>query len=87
MEVRLTNKEKLKGRIGAVSDDGIVLKYSKAGQPEERKIAFAEMLSIKKAGWGIGRKVLVGAGLAFVGAGLILGLVCWASGGGACPNN
>jgi hypothetical protein len=87
VEIRLIDKQKLKGRIGTVSDDGIVLKYSKAGQPEERRIAFTEMASIKKAGWGTGRKVLVGAGLAFVGAGLILGLVCWASGGGACPSN
>ena len=47
VEVRLTNKEKLKGRLGAVSDEGIVLKSIKADRTEERKITFAEMTSIK----------------------------------------
>jgi hypothetical protein len=66
VEVRLTNKEKLKGRVGAVSDDGMVLEYSKAGQTEERKIAFGEVQSLKKqrsTAWSVTRKALIVSGV------------------------
>jgi hypothetical protein len=66
VEVRLTNKEELKGRIGDISDDGIVLKYTKAGQIEERKIAFSEVRSLKKQrsrGWRVTRNVLLVLGV------------------------
>jgi small nuclear ribonucleoprotein (snRNP)-like protein len=49
IEVRLTNNEKLKGKLGGVSDEGIILKQAKGSQIEERKIAFAEMKFIKTA--------------------------------------
>jgi len=80
VEVRLVDKQALKGRIGDVSDDGIVLKYTKAGQTAERKIAFTDMTSIKKAGWGPGRWALVGFGVFL----LVGTLVCVA---GGCPTN
>jgi len=47
VEVRLTNKERLKGRIGYVSQDGVALKYTIAEQIQERQIAFSEIKSIK----------------------------------------
>jgi small nuclear ribonucleoprotein (snRNP)-like protein len=74
IEVRLTNNEKLKGKLGGVSDEGIILKQAKGSQIEERKIAFAEMKFIKTArspGGRIGLYVLAGIGV-FVVVVLIL---------------
>ncbi len=67
IEVRLTNKEKLKGQLGAVSSEGIILKYAKAGHIEERKIAFSEVQSIKAVNGGKAKRtvlyVLAGIGV------------------------
>ncbi len=67
VEVRLTNKERLKGRIGNVSEDGVVIKYTKTNKIEERQIAFGEMKSIKVLGGGSAALRTVGWGLAGVG--------------------
>jgi hypothetical protein len=65
VEVRLTNNEKLKGQLGGVSGEGIVLKYAKTSQVEERKIAFSEMKSIKAVkGRRTALWILVGIGVA-----------------------
>jgi len=66
VEVRLTNQEKLNGRIGDVSDDGIVLKYVRGTRVEERKIAFADMTSIKAV-----KKLSMGAKIGLVVLALI----------------
>jgi hypothetical protein len=60
VEVRLTNRERLKGRIGDVSQDGVALKYSIAEQIQERQIAFSEIKSIKVLGGhsALGRGIL-----------------------------
>jgi small nuclear ribonucleoprotein (snRNP)-like protein len=74
VEVQLANNEKLEGKLGGVSDEGIILKQAKGSQIEERKIAFAEIKSIKTArstGGSIGLTVLVGLGV-LVGVVLIL---------------
>jgi hypothetical protein len=66
VEVRLTSNEKLKGRLEAVSAEGIVLKPAKADQTGDRKIALTEMKSIKTArstGGRIGLYVLTGIGV------------------------
>jgi hypothetical protein len=71
IEVRLTNNEKLEGKLGGVSDEGIILKQAKGSQIEERKIALTEMKSIKEAkGRRIVIWVLVGIGVA-VGVGVV----------------
>ncbi len=72
VEVRLTNKERLKGRIGNVSEDGVALKYTKANNLAERQIAFSEIRSIKILGGhsAVGRGVLYG--LAGVGAVIVV---------------
>jgi hypothetical protein len=81
VEVRLTNKERLKGRIGDVSQDGVALKYSKADQIQERQIAFSEIKSIKILGrhTGIGRVVLYG--LAGVGVFILVMMVIFVASG------
>ena len=71
VEVRLTDNEKLRGQLGAVSDQGIILNYAKAGQTEERKLAFIEMKSIKVSR---GFRAIDGVILAVVGVGVVIGV-------------
>jgi hypothetical protein len=47
IEARLKNKERVRGRLGEVSDEGFVLKMAKANKIEDRKISFDELRSIK----------------------------------------
>lgn len=72
VEVRLRNKEKVRGRLGEVSNEGLALKVAKGDKIEDRKIAFGELKSIKavegkgsKAAW-IVLGVLAGVGVFFV---------------------
>jgi hypothetical protein len=82
VEVRLTNKERLKGRIGNVSEDGVALQYTKADQIQERQIAFGEIKSIKALGGhsAVGRGILYG--LAGLGVFVVV-VVVWALATGA----
>lgn len=68
VEVRLKGKEKLRGRLGDISPQGIVLQHAQGGKIEERNIAFDEVRSIKhiEKGMSLGAKIAVGA-LAGVG--------------------
>ena len=82
IEVRLLSKEKLRGRLGEVSDEGFALQTAKGNKIETRKIAFEDLKSLSKvegakaaktAGWvvlgvlaGLGAVVLI---LALVFAG------------------
>ena len=47
IEVRLQNREKIRGRLGAVEPDGFALLPQGASTPE-RRVAFAEVRSIKE---------------------------------------
>lgn len=70
VNVRLKNKERLRGQLGEVSNDGFVLKYAQGNEIKERKIGFDEVKSIKvREGGRAGRVVvyvLAGAGLFFL---------------------
>ena len=46
VNVRLKSRDELRGRLGDVSDEGMVLKIAKKKQIEERKVAFREVKSI-----------------------------------------
>jgi hypothetical protein len=46
IEVRLVNREKVHGRLGAIEPDGFALKLRDPSAPE-RRIAFADVKSIK----------------------------------------
>jgi hypothetical protein len=72
IEVRLLNKEKLRGRLGEVFDTGFVVKTVHQDKIEDRKIAFDEVKSVKvvegtgsKAGW-IVVGALAAAGLTYL---------------------
>ena len=67
VQVRLKNKEKLRGRLGEVSNEGFVVQYARGNQIEERKIGFDEVKSLKVKKDGSNKTLLV---LAAVGAGV-----------------
>jgi hypothetical protein len=70
VEVRLTNREKLRGRLGEISDDGFNLQTAKRDKIETRKIAFDELKSVKKVEGNKGAQTagyIVLGGLAGVG--------------------
>ena len=46
VQIRLTNKEQLKGKIGSVSEEGVVLKNFNSSKARERLIAYSEIQSI-----------------------------------------
>ena len=76
VEVRLKSKERVRGRLGEVSNEGFLVKQAKKDKVEDRKIAFGDVKSIKSVGKAsaAGRAVLyvlAGAGVVF----LILALI------------
>ena len=82
-KVRLQSKEKLRGRMGTISDEGFVLQVAKGNQIEDRKIAFDEVRSLKKIqGWSTASKVAVGV-LAVLGVLIVIGI---AAASGALSN-
>jgi len=69
VEVRLTDKSKIRGRIGKISADGFLLTAARGSQVTEQKLAFSEVTSIKaiEKGEGAGKTAtyaLVGAAAA-----------------------
>ncbi len=70
VQVRLKNKEKLRGRLGEVSNEGFVLQYARGNQIEERIIGFDEVKSIKvKEGgraWTVAKWILMAGGIYIV---------------------
>ena len=69
--VRLKNKEKLRGRLGELSNEGFILKYTKGNEIKERKVSFDELKSIKskRGGSKVGKAVvyiLAGVGVTFL---------------------
>jgi hypothetical protein len=71
VEVKLENKQKLRGKLGAVSDAGFELQSVRDGKISTSNVAINEVRSIKAkdkgmaTGWKIGLGVLAGIG-AFV---------------------
>jgi len=70
VEVCLTSKQRFRGRLGEVSNDGLIVKYAQGNQIGERKIAYDDVKSIKSVeGSQAGRTavyLLAGAGIVFV---------------------
>ena len=50
VEVKLANKQKLKGRLGQLSDDGFEVQTVKDGKVSVEKVAFSEVKSVKQKG-------------------------------------
>ncbi|PYT23592.1 MAG: hypothetical protein DMG57_31555 [Acidobacteria bacterium] len=70
VEVRLTSKQKFRGRLGEVSNEGFIVKYAQGNQIGERKVAYDDVKSIKSVeGSRTGRTavyLLTGTGIVFV---------------------
>ena len=80
IEVRLMNKQKVRGRLGEVTSEGFSLQTAQGNKVETQKIAFTEVKSFKKAeGETGGKKFSRGLvyGLAGIGV-LAVILVIWA---------
>jgi len=80
VEVRLMNKQKVRGRLGEVTSEGCSLQTAQGSKVETQKIAFTDVKSFKKVeretvGKGIGRGVVYG--LAGLGV-LLVVMVIWA---------
>jgi len=67
VELRLKNKERIRGARGAVSDAGFALVDAHAA---ERQIAFADIVSVKQlsAQSHVRRNILIGAGIVVAAA-------------------
>ena len=75
--VRLRNKEKVKGRMGDVTDETFTVQTAKGNEIEKRTVSFDEVRSIKTAST-TGHKVGLGLGIAGVGIGATaLGILIW----------
>jgi len=48
VEVRLLNKERIRGRLGDISDEGFTVLIAKGNQIETRQVAFGDVKSVKE---------------------------------------
>jgi len=48
VEVRLLNKERLRGRLGEISDEGFTVQIAQGSRIEIHKVAFSEVKSVKE---------------------------------------
>ncbi len=75
--VRLRNKEKVKGRMGEVTNEAFTVQTAQGNEIEKRTVSFDEVKSIKTAST-TGHKVGLGLGIAGVGVGAtVLGILIW----------
>ena len=77
IEVRLKSKEKLRGRLGDITNEGFLIKTAHGNQIEEKKIGFDQVKSVKVSGrgWSTGAKIGVGI---LIGVGIVaVVLVIW----------
>ena len=79
VEVRLLNKQRLRGRLGEVTNEGFSLQTAQGTMIETQKIAFTDVKNFKPAEGTTGSKVGKGVvyGLAGLGV-LVVIMVIWA---------
>jgi len=66
VEVRLLSKERFRGRLGEISDEGFSVQIARENRIETRKVTFNEVKSVKVMGnEGKKRGLLIGAVAAF----------------------
>jgi translation initiation factor IF-1 len=70
VEVKLKNKEKVRGRLGEVSNEGFVVRVATGQRIEDRKIAFDDVKSMKKFE---GNKALKVVGYSALVTGVVIG--------------
>ncbi len=73
VEVRLLNKERLRGRLGEVSEEGFTVQIAQGNQIDTRKVAFGDVKSVKVIDKEKGKHIFLGVGIA-VGTLLVLAL-------------
>ena len=80
IEVRLSDEQKLKGRLGEVTSEGFSLQTAQGNKIETKKLVFSDVKSFKRAGETTGRGIGKGVvyGLAGIGA-LMVVLIIWAA--------
>jgi hypothetical protein len=70
IEVKFLNKQKIRGRLGELTDEGFTLTTAQGEKISTQKIAFTEVKSFKKVEGGKGGHAVVyalaGAGIIFV---------------------
>ena len=62
LEVKLTNRHKLKGRLGSIYDEGFDVQVSKSGTITPVRVAFADVQSLRQKS-GISTKAKIGLGV------------------------
>jgi hypothetical protein len=74
IELRLKNKQKMRGARGAVSDSGFALVDARAG---EHQIAFDDVVSVKQftTKSHTTRNILIGVGIAVAALGITAGIL------------
>lgn len=78
IEVRLKNKQRLRGRLGEVTDEAFTVKLAKGNKIEDRRVAFDDLKSLKaiEEGSRPSRTVYILAGVGIALAVLfVIGLV------------
>lgn len=67
VEVKLKNKQKLRGRLGEASPDGFALQYAEGNRVETKTVAYGEVKSVKALqGDGKGTRFLAAVGTVFL---------------------
>jgi hypothetical protein len=82
IEVKLANKHKVRGRLGAISDSGFELQHMRDNQVVTESLAFETVRSVRVMGKGMhfAAKVVIGTLIA-MGVVALVGLIACATGG------
>ncbi len=64
VEMKLADKRKLRGRMGAVAEDGVSIQYVRNDKVVDEKIAFQDVRSVKAKDQGMSTGLKVGLGIA-----------------------
>ena len=75
IQVRLLDKQKIRGRLGEITDEAFSVQTAEGNKVETRKIAFADVKSFKQVKGGKAGRAVVYA-LAGIGA-FLTGVVIW----------
>jgi hypothetical protein len=78
IEVQLLNKQKVRGRLGQIDDNGFSLTTSQQGKIVTQNIAFTEVNSFRKLEGGKAGHRVVWM-LAGIGILVVIGIVVWAA--------
>jgi hypothetical protein len=78
VEVKLKQKgsSTIRGRLGAITDEGFEVQIAKSGKVSSEKVTFTEVKSVKaKKGMSVTTKVLIAVGVVFAVCGVFVGIL------------